>query len=102
MEPEGVIDMTGESHTTEDREYTREEMREACRNNYNAGFREGKKSQTTVPHPDYGPCDGYGPNGGCSECTGLIQRIDGTIVSAPRPSAGRVMWKNGKYQEQTP
>ena len=26
-----------DSNTTEVREYTREEMREACRNNYNAG-----------------------------------------------------------------
>lgn len=36
------------THTTEDREYTREEMREACRNNYNAGFLKGKESQITT------------------------------------------------------
>ena len=35
--------MTGESQTTGDREYTREEMREACRNNYNAGMAEAAR-----------------------------------------------------------
>lgn len=27
------------------------------------------------------PCDGFGPNGSCSECTGLIARDDGTLVT---------------------
>ena len=26
----------------------------------------------TVPHPEWGPCDGYGPGGECSECTGAV------------------------------
>ena len=34
----------------------------------------------TTPHPKYGPCDAFGPDKSCSECTGLIQRTDGTVV----------------------
>jgi hypothetical protein len=34
--------MSSESNTTEVREYTREEMREACRNNYNAALLEAR------------------------------------------------------------
>jgi hypothetical protein len=38
------------THTTGDREYTREEMREACRNNYNAGRQASLRScQTQAP-----------------------------------------------------
>lgn len=33
------------------------------------------------PHPRYGPCDGFGPDGTCSECTGLIGRADGSIIA---------------------
>lgn len=31
-------------------------------------------------HPIYGGCDGFGPNGDCSVCTGKIERIDGSII----------------------
>lgn len=27
---------------------------------------------TDDPHPRYGPCDSFGPDGACSECTGVI------------------------------
>jgi hypothetical protein len=33
------------------------------------------------PHPWYGPCDGFGPGHTCSECTGLVERGDGSIVT---------------------
>lgn len=32
------------------------------------------------PHPWYGGCDGFGPNGTCSECTGIVERNDGAWV----------------------
>lgn len=32
------------------------------------------------PHPRYGPCDAFGPGEECSQCTGLIERIDGSII----------------------
>ena len=31
-------------------------------------------------HPLYGPCNGLGPTGSCSVCTGLIERLDGSVV----------------------
>lgn len=30
-------------------------------------------------HPDYGPCDGFGPLWTCSQCTGLFQSNDGAF-----------------------
>lgn len=29
-------------------------------------------------HPKYGPCDALGPEGRCSECTGLLEGQDGS------------------------
>lgn len=31
-------------------------------------------------HPGYGPCDGFGVGGECSQCTGEIQCDDGSVV----------------------
>ena len=31
-------------------------------------------------HPNYGPCDGFGVGGECSQCTGEIERDDGSVV----------------------
>jgi len=31
-------------------------------------------------HPYYGPCDAFGPNMTCSECTGLLERQDGSVI----------------------
>lgn len=42
------------------------------------------------PHPDYGPCDGFGPNGSCCECSGVIERNDGSWVET---HTGRVVKK---------
>jgi hypothetical protein len=36
----------------------------------------------TENHPYYGPCDEFGPNGECAECTGVVQCTDGSKVSA--------------------
>lgn len=33
-------------------------------------------------HPDYGGCDGFGPGENCSQCTGMIERIDGSVIDA--------------------
>lgn len=44
----------------------------------------------TSRHPYYGPCDGFGPKGECSQCTGFIERSDGTIV---RHDTGEVVRK---------
>lgn len=32
-------------------------------------------------HLDYGKCDVYGINNNCSECSGIISRRDGIILS---------------------
>lgn len=32
-------------------------------------------------HPWYGPCDAFGPNETCSQCTGLLERIDGSVMN---------------------
>lgn len=32
------------------------------------------------PHPWYGPCDAFGPNDSCAECSGWIARDDGTCI----------------------
>jgi hypothetical protein len=34
------------------------------------------------PHEWYGPCDGFGPGGECSVCTGLLERADGSIIKS--------------------
>lgn len=31
------------------------------------------------PHPGYGGCDGFGPDGTCCECTGLYGHQDGSV-----------------------
>ena len=31
------------------------------------------------PHPRYGGCDGFGPDGTCAECTGLFGHDDGSV-----------------------
>lgn len=70
-----------------------------CMGILNFKCQERPMSETTAePHPDYGPCDGYGPDGGCSECTGLIQRVDGSIVPVRRERTSRIAWKDGRYQ----
>lgn len=33
-------------------------------------------------HPYYGGCDGFGPFGMCSECTGIVHRVDGTLCAS--------------------
>jgi hypothetical protein len=32
-------------------------------------------------HEWYGPCDGFGPRGECSVCTGIIERVGGTHIA---------------------
>ena len=31
------------------------------------------------PHPYYGPCDGFGPDETCAECTGMFGHDDGSV-----------------------
>jgi hypothetical protein len=40
--------------------------------------RDPKTEPAADPHPWYGPCDGWGPDGGCSECSGLVEHNDGS------------------------
>lgn len=48
----------------------------------------GRRGGEVDPHPRYGPCDGFGPDGECSECTGIVERADGSFTeihaTAPR------------------
>lgn len=45
-------------------------------------------SEGQEEHPEYGPCDAFGPNQTCSECTGLIQRDDGTVIASEGQESG--------------
>ena len=38
---------------------------------------------TLGPHPQYGPCDGFGPGGACSACTGIIERESPAALPEP-------------------
>lgn len=38
------------------------------------------------PHPFYGPCDGFGPKGECSVCTGVVE----PMAYTRRPNLRRV------------
>lgn len=33
-------------------------------------------------HERYGPCDAMGPKESCSQCSGILERIDGSWVDA--------------------
>ncbi|CAO3445828.1 DNA primase DnaG [Azospirillum argentinense] len=41
----------------------------------------GSNLSPHAPHPSYGPCDAFGPEGTCAECTGLVERHDGTVAT---------------------
>lgn len=36
-------------------------------------------TNANIPHPRYGGCDAFGPQGKCSQCTGLVACDDGKI-----------------------
>lgn len=43
------------------------------------------------PHPEWGPCDGFGPNGECSECTGKVAgEVERDLMGDPGPAEAMV------------
>lgn len=49
---------------------------------------EAREQHEKMGHPNYGTCDGFGPNGTCSICTGFVFTKQGDLVA----NDGRV-WK---------
>lgn len=55
---------------------------------------------TKDPHPNYGPCDGFGPNGSCSECVGMVE--GGMLTPKTKALVARARELAGyKYQSHT-
>lgn len=47
-------------------------------------------TDTANLHPDYGPCDAFGPNHECSVCIGIVERDNGEWI-VPAEHRERVM-----------
>lgn len=78
----GLSPMASEPNTTEVREYTREEMREACRNNYNA-------AKPTWQPIETAPRDG----------TDIIVHRPGCKPNAYIPLVGTDYFKRGQWMQ---